>query len=197
MYLSIPNRTLFGAMFPCSPSYSGRKREHFFSARTSSFYFSTLPIVIFFTSFVPLQTFIPGFVSFPPFTSWTEVFAFKSFALFFKHVGMFRSCVLAWTREKFQVLNSVISRVVVDVVNYFHSGQIPSQVFLHNQSVFSNISLLATIRMILPLNVPILTSFDSARIFRDTHNNGSITPVDYPVKYPAMFEVWTVKIKGT
>lgn len=84
------------------------------------------------------------------------------FNKFIPSFGVFISYMSTCIFTHLKVLYSIVSRIFVDVMDYLGRFEIATKMFLHNQSVFSNISLFSRVRMVVFFNIPILAPFNSS-----------------------------------
>lgn len=73
-----------------------------------------------------------------------KVFPFKVNFLSFSNLRVGYFSMKPTTSEKLKVFHSVIFHVVVNVVHNFLFSKMPTKMFFHNYSMYSNISLLPT-----------------------------------------------------
>lgn len=109
----------------------------------------------------PSPSFIPGHLPLLKLRARRQPFTSSTQTVSYRHLGMMFLHMLTWGTTKLQVLYSVISRIVVYMMHNLLSREIPTNMFLHNQTMFCNIPLFSTKRMTINLDVPIKTTFNT------------------------------------
>ncbi len=111
--------------------------------------------------------------------------------------------MLSRTRKQFKILDSIIRRIVIDMMHDFFSVKESAERFFHHKTMLGNIPLFPRIGMVTTKHIPITVPFDSSDIGR--HNGFIITQVlsndktasiYETVTDPAMFGSWTQMTKA-
>lgn len=105
------------------------------------------------------HAFIPGYSAFFKLGLRRKPFAFKPNFLFFMYFWVRNSSMFSVRSIQFQIINRIISNIVVDVVHSLFKLQESTYFALHNNPVFSYISLLASKRMVRDSQIPVSSSF--------------------------------------
>lgn len=107
------------------------------------------------------QSFIPGSHTFFELRSWRKTFAFKHNPLSIIEIRMSLSRVLPVCIIKLQVVWMVIGAIVVNMVNGFFGLKQTSNLFFHNDPMFSYITLFTRKRMFRFIEIPITTTLNA------------------------------------
>ena len=103
-----------------------------------------------------------------------STFSIFSFSLISWIVGMFDVSMNAWARNDLQISYSIVFLVPVLMMYYFAKFKKSIQILFNNKSMFRNISLFATIRVIPNFSIPIprtKNSLTNSFDFSGTHHS--------------------------